>query len=196
MLERAPAAAPIILICARRRQCHHTPADAHSGGNARVMDVEAGSLIVIAAQVGTAQDRRIFCGSLRPGVSPTASTDLPVRDRAYGDSLVRMPADRKHSACSAVTGNRASAAAGPACACRGRGRAAGSESGAFGRDQAVPDAVLDPCDSAVATSFQAVASSRAGRHAHGHREARSPDSHCIGRAAVLQHERMRTQCRV
>jgi hypothetical protein len=62
--RRLPA--PIILICARRRLCHHTPVGAHSGGDARVMDVEAGSLIVIAAQVGTAQDRR-FGAANGPG---------------------------------------------------------------------------------------------------------------------------------
>jgi hypothetical protein len=33
-------------------------------------------------------------------------TDQPVRGRAHGDFLVRMPAHRKHSGCSAVTGNR------------------------------------------------------------------------------------------
>jgi hypothetical protein len=63
--RRLPA--PIILICARRQLSHHPPVGAHSGGNARVMDVEAGSLIVIAAQVGTAQDRRLGAAGSRIG---------------------------------------------------------------------------------------------------------------------------------
>jgi hypothetical protein len=41
------------------------PISAPNGGDARVMDVEAGSLIVIAAQVGTAQNHRIRAGGWR-----------------------------------------------------------------------------------------------------------------------------------
>lgn len=79
-------------------------------------------------------------------------TDQPVRGRAYGDFLVRMPAGRKHSGCSAVTGNRANAAAGRRVHAVGAGEPLVAKTGAFGRDQAVPDAVLDPCDSAVTTA--------------------------------------------